>query len=112
MAYRLEILKAAKDELAKELAYSRQRWGKEHAKAYGRELRDQIRSLKQYPEVHPLRNDILEGIRIKPYKGNQIVYTVLEDQQRVVVLAVLSVYQTVDPNRMGRRQSGFDPENK
>ncbi len=91
--YDLSILDEAKEELRCEIGFSREKWSETHCEKYAKELQEQIRVLRKNPRLYPLRNDILLNIRIKTFKGNQIVYIIQENLKRVVVLAVLSRYQ-------------------
>ena len=67
-------------------------------------MEEQIKALQTNPRLCPLRNDILPGIRIKKYKGNQIIYTLRENPKLIVVLAILSVYQNIDKDDLAQRQ--------
>ncbi len=93
--YKLKITKEAQADLRKEIRYSKKKWGVNHAKTYHQEIRQQITKLKDNPLLYTVRNDILHGIRIKTYKGNQIVYTIRENEKMVIVLAVLSTHQSI-----------------
>ncbi len=99
--YDIVILDEAKEELRCEMAYSREKWGPTHGEKYAKELQEQIRALRNNPRLYPLRNDILPDIRIKTFKGNQIIYTIRENLNSVVVLAVISRYQ--QPNQVEPR---------
>lgn len=105
--YKVKLIAEAQQELRKEIRYSRRTWGLAHAKTYHKELRTQIASLRDTPLLHPIRNDILPGIRIKIYKGNQIIYLIQEKKRLVVVLAILSTYQSVDQNGLTRRKNAI-----
>lgn len=101
--YHLQIIDEAQEELDKEIGYSYQRWGEIHAIRYAEELDIKIKDLQHYPRMYPLREDILPGIRILTYKGNRVVYILQEEKHRVVVLAVLSIYQPIDKNTLRQR---------
>ena len=73
-------------------------------KKYAKEFQEQIRALRTNPRLYPLRNNILPDIRIKIFKGNRIVYVIRENRKMVAVLAVLSLYQKIDKNKLKRRQ--------
>lgn len=102
--YELKILEAARQELEKEFEYSAENWGADHALKYAEKMEEQIKALQTNPRLCPLRNDILPGIRIKNYKGNRIIYTLRENQKLVVILAVLSVYQNIDKDKLDQRK--------
>ena len=102
--YDLVIVDEAKEELRHAIAYSREKWGKAHGKKYAKEFQEQIRALRTNPRLYPLRNNILPDIRIKIFKGNRIVYVIRENRKMVAVLAVLSLYQKIDKNKLKRRQ--------
>ena len=102
--YDLVIVNEAKEELRQEITYSAEKWGKVHAEQYSTNLQENIRTLKKNPHLYPPRHDILPDIRIKTYKGNRIVYLVKEDRKMVVVLAVLSLYQKIEKNKLKQRQ--------
>lgn len=102
--YELKILDEARQELEKEIEYSAENWGEAHALKYAQKMEEQIKALPTNPHLFPLRNDIFPGIRIKKYKGNRIVFTLRENQKQIVVLAILSVYQNMDKDKLGQRQ--------
>lgn len=102
--YDLVIIDEAKGELRHEAAYSKEKWGQVHGAKYAKDLQKQIRELRNNPRLYPLRGDILPGIRIKIFKGNRIIYFIQENRKRVVVLAVLSLYQYIDGKKLKERR--------
>ncbi len=102
--YDLFIIDEARKELAHETAYSKKKWGPAHGEKYARDLQKNIRALKENPRLYPQRNDVLPDVRLKTFKGNRIIYTILEDQKRVVVLAILSSYQDIDAKKLEERR--------
>jgi plasmid stabilization system protein ParE len=102
--YHLKILPEAREELRNELSYSKKRWGIEHSRKYGQEIRTQIGMLQKNPRLYPLRQDVLPGIRIKTFKGNRIIYTICEDHGLVVILAVLSAYKNINKDMLKQRR--------
>ncbi|MCH7623957.1 MAG: hypothetical protein IIB46_07755 [Nitrospinae bacterium] len=46
----------------------------------------------------------MPGIRIKKYKGNQIIFTLRENPNLIVVLAIFSIYQNIDKDPRAQRQ--------
>lgn len=103
--YRYTLTQDAARELDRELAYSEAHWGKRHAGDYARALQARFSDIARHPFAYPEQPDLLPGIRLCVYKGNRIVYTVMEKEKRVVVLGVFSVYQTVAPERIQKRLS-------
>ncbi len=101
--YELYITEEAKTELARELRYSRHTWGDHHAKEYAKAFRLKIRELRHRAKEYQTRDDLLAGIRIMPYRGNQVVYTILEEQHKVVVLGIMGSGMEVNPTGMARR---------
>ena len=102
--YKMKIMDEAWQELRKEIRYSKKIWGLQHSRNYFGELKKQINSLKENPLLHPLRTNVFPGIRIKIYKGNQIIYQVQEKNKLVVVLAILSTHQNIDSNKLKQRK--------
>ena len=102
--YKLEIIDEAKQELHKEIAYSKKIWGDKHSRQYAKKLRESIRGLRKNPQLYSLRNDILPGIRILTYKGNRVIYIIRESHNLVSVLAVLSNFQNIDTSEMRKRK--------
>ena len=105
--YKNFFVKEAQQELERELAYSAKQWGKRHAVKYANEIRAKIRTICKSPQLYPFRNDILPEIRICPYKGNRIIYTVLETKKLVIILAVLSTFQEINSNKLAKRQKNI-----
>jgi len=105
--YKYSFVKEAQQELERELAYSEKQWGKTHAVKYAKEIRGKIRKICKTPKLYPFRNDILPEIRICPYKGSRIIYTVLEEKKLVVILAVLSSFQEINSNKLDKRQKNI-----
>lgn len=102
--YTIKITEEARHELRKEIRYSRKKWGVAHARNYHKELKKQINALKETPLLYAVRDDILPGLRVKTYKGNQIIYIIQEDKKRIVILAILSTYQSLDNNKVTLEQ--------
>ncbi len=102
--YELVIIDEAKKELRHEIAYSKKKWGQVHGQKYAKELQERIRDLKENPHLYPVRNDVLPNIRVRTYKGNRIVYTIQEKLKRIVVLAILSLYQNIEIKKLKKRK--------
>ncbi|MCH8311971.1 MAG: type II toxin-antitoxin system RelE/ParE family toxin [Nitrospinae bacterium] len=102
--YELKFLEEAQQELEREIEYSAENWGAAHALKYAKKMEEQIKALQINPHICPLRNDILPGIRIKKYKGNQIIFTLQENQKLIVMLAILSICQNMDKEKLAQRQ--------
>ena len=81
----------------------KKQWGKLHGQKYFVELKEKIRVLRKIPCLYPLRNDILPGIRILNYKGNRVIYTLLENKKLVAILAILSNYHDINKSELKRR---------
>ncbi len=62
-----------------------------------------INVLRKNPYLYPIRNDILPGIRILNYKGNRVIYTLLEKKKIVTILAILSNYQNINRSELKSR---------
>lgn len=95
--YRVFLTPEAREELNREIAYSEEKWGKAHARRYAHEIRRRIRVIGKNPKVYSISSDIFPGIRIARYKGNQIIYTVVEEDQTVIILGVPSIYRELAP---------------
>ena len=93
----------AERDFDKELAYSEEHWGKRHAKKYAQELKKQMKILCKNPYAYRERSDIVSGLRMCRYKGNYIVYTVVEEYKQVVITGLHSVYQNMDPEALQKR---------
>jgi len=105
--YKLEIIDEAKQELHKEIAYSKKMWGDKHSRQYAKKLRESIQGLRKNPRLYSLRNDILPGIRILTYKGNRVIYITVESRKLVSVLAVLSNFQNIDTDKLSKRKQNI-----
>ena len=101
--YRLEIVAEAKTEITEELSYSAKNWGKKHSREYAKSLREKIRVLKKSPFICPLRNDIVEGVRLLKHKGNLIIYTLVEDENLVLILALISIHKEINSRHLKQR---------
>ena len=102
--YSLQIIDEAKAELRHELSYSRKKWGDIHAKQYAKEIRAKINSLRTTAKEHQEHSHVLSGIRILNYRGNRIIYTILEEQSLVVVLAILGNAKNIDSAELSKRR--------
>ena len=104
--YKLKITKEAQSDLRKEIRYSKKKWGASHARTYHQDIKKHIANLKNNPLLYTIRNDILPDVRIKTYKGTQIVYTIRKEEKMIIVLAVLSTYQSAaaQTNLLAERQ--------
>ncbi len=79
--HKLILIDEAKEELLHEANYSIKKWGRLHGQKYFLELQEKINVLRKNPYLYPIRNDILPGIRILNYKGNRVIYTLLEKKK-------------------------------
>lgn len=105
MSYRLRIVDDAKAELRDEAAYSKRQWGDAHGKAYMRDLKARIDTLKDNPKLYALRDDLCEGVRLLSYKGHNIVYWVDDAKGDVVILCIRSVYKAIDAELLNPRHT-------
>lgn len=103
-AYVFILIDEARAELDKEIGYSAKNWGVVHARKYRDALEYEFQVIKHNPYLYALRDDILPGIRIKTCKGNRIIYTIRKEENVIVILAFLSVYQTIDPQKLSKRK--------
>lgn len=60
-------------------------------------LKARIASLKTDAKLYAVHDPGYPDIRLMTYKGNRVVYALNEMSGRVTVLAVTSIYQSVDP---------------
>jgi plasmid stabilization system protein ParE len=95
--YQLFLTKEASLELDRELAYSEEKWGSAHARRYAKELRAKFNTVRKNPKVYPAHDDLLPGIRIARHKGNQIIYTIDDINERIIILGVPSIYRELKP---------------
>ena len=93
--YQYFLNREAERELDKELAYSEERWGRQHAQKYAVQLKAKFSSIAKNPFIYPERSDILSGIRICNHKGNRIIFTVIEELKQVIIIGFLSVHQDI-----------------
>lgn len=105
MVYTYVLTKEAEREFDRELAYSEEHWGTKHARQYAAELRHKLRSIAQTPQMYAQRSDILPGIRICHYKGNKIIYAIIEQKKQVIVVGLLSNHQPIMPDILHKRLS-------
>ncbi len=101
--HKLILIDEAKEELLHEANYSIKKWGRLHGQKYFLELQEKINVLRKNPYLYPIRNDILPGIRILNYKGNRVIYTLLEKKKIVTILAILSNYQNINRSELKSR---------
>ena len=101
--YKLILIDEAKAELLHEANYSKKQWGRLHGQKYFLELQKKIKVLRKNPCLYPIRNDIFPGIRILNYKGNRVIYTLLEKKKIVAILAILSNYQNMNKSELKLR---------
>lgn len=101
--YELLFVELASQELAQEAKYSARQWGQQHAKKYFQELKQRIVDLTSNQKQHRLYQDVLPGLRIMRFKGSQVFYVIDEDNKRVIVLAVLSIYRQLSESQLSER---------
>jgi toxin ParE1/3/4 len=73
VARRLRLSGPAQRDLAEIAAYTRRTWGEIQACAYLAALRDQLRELRETPEIGRPRPDLDDGLRSFPV-GQHIVF--------------------------------------
>ncbi len=100
--YTLIINRDAQAEFLKEIQYSQKTWGAAHAKKYKFELESKIYNLKANPYICPIKHDISERIRVLKHKGNNIVYTVVEERKEILIIAIQSTYKEITANLIER----------
>jgi|688.fasta_scaffold2396612_1 plasmid stabilization system protein ParE len=87
------LTKEALDELDKEIAYSKQRWGVAKASLYRRELLALVRKISENPEGYAENPLYGSGFRTVRFKGNRIVYTLNKKDKTVIILGFPSIYK-------------------
>jgi toxin ParE1/3/4 len=90
---RLTIREAAKRDIDDILVYTRTRWGVDQRRRYGAQLKKAIRSLLDYPELGPPRNDLFPGCRNLPLEHHVVYYHL--DGDEIVIGRVL--HSSQDP---------------
>ncbi len=91
--FRFVFTQEALQELDREIAYSKQRWGIQKASLYRRELLALVRKIAENPEGYaenPLYGPSLRTVR---FKGNRIVYTLNKKDKTVIILGFPSIYR-------------------
>ncbi len=97
--YQYFLNKDAEREFDKELAYSEEQWGIQHARKYAIELKTKLSSIAKNPFIYPERIDILAGILICNHKGNRIIFTVVEERKQIIIIGFLSIHQNINTDR-------------
>src|SRR5258708_7112164 len=105
--YQIKIIEEAKQELKHEIAYSKKTWELDHSQNHSKMLRDKLKSLAKNPRVYPLQSSILEEIRIFTFKGNRIIYTIIESKRLMVILAITSLYSKVNADTLEHHLKDF-----
>jgi plasmid stabilization system protein ParE len=95
MVYRIDFTPEAKQELAHELSYSRRHWGSKHAADYRRAITSLIRQIAENPLRHAIKPTYGAGVRTLRYKGNYIVYRVIEAEKIVQIIGFPAVSRDV-----------------
>lgn len=96
--YRLVVRAQAKLGLEKEIEYSRRNWGDKQARKYKQGITKALRELKQNAKIYQIRTGFKLEIRIRRYKGSQIIYYLNEDQNLVTVLAIYGKNKEINPS--------------
>ena len=91
--YRYQLSETATRKLEHEIAYSRKKWGVNHANKYRRDLLAVVRKISKSPTLLAERPEIGKGIRCARFKGNYIVYRLNENKDGIIVLNFPSVNQ-------------------
>ena len=102
MTYRVVLSPVARVGLSKETRYSKDHWGSAHAKTYMTALKAKIAALKTSAAFYPVA-DASSQTRLMTFKGHRVAFIIDEALAQVLVLAVLSVYQDIDPERLKKR---------
>jgi len=92
----ITIREAAKQDIDDILLYTRTRWGIDQRRRYRGQLRQAIRSLLDYPELGPSRDDLFPGCRNLPLEYHVVYYHL--DGDEIIVGRVLHSSQ----NPVGR----------
>lgn len=107
-AYRIVLTPAAEQQLAHEMRYSRQRWGKAHQQDFRRGLRAYLGQLAENPHVHRERPESFD-VRVARWKGLRIAYSLDESERRLVVVAFVGrnrLIETALPEEIKRGSQG------
>jgi toxin ParE1/3/4 len=75
---RIKFRVAASADMRGIARYTRKRWGGEQAAAYAANLRDQIKSLREFPLRFPEFDDKYQGLR-QMHCGHHMVFYLLTD---------------------------------
>jgi plasmid stabilization system protein ParE len=101
--YKLVFTEEADQELERESIYSESRWGKVHAGKYIRNLMKKMKILEKTPYMHRTHDDVLPGLRLMTYKGNQVLYWVSAVAKKVVILGVPSIHRELSSEELRKR---------
>ena len=83
----------ATEQLEREMAWSRRRWGRRHQRSFRRDLVARLGALAANPYAHPVRADLEAEVRIARHGGLLIAYLVDAAARRVVVVAFPNVHR-------------------
>ena len=64
--------------------YTRKRWGDEQAAAYAANLRDQIKSLREFPLRFPEFDGKYDGLRQMHYAHHMVFYLITDDAIEII----------------------------
>lgn len=64
--------------------YTRKRWGNEQAAAYGSNLRDQIKSMREFPLRFPEFDGKYDGLRQMHCGHHMVFYLVTDDAIEII----------------------------
>ena len=95
--YRLVVRAQAKLGLEKEIEYSRRNWGDKQARKYKQGLTKALKELKQNAKIYQIKTGFKLEIRIRRYKGSQIIYYLNGDQNLVKVLDIMEKTRKLTP---------------
>lgn len=84
--YRIVVVPEAERQLAHEMRYSRQRWGKAHQQDFRRSLRAYVNQIAENPHVHRVRPESY-GVRVARWKGLRIAYLLNDDAREMIIVA-------------------------
>lgn len=101
--YRHYFVPEARDELRRELIYSKNHYGAAHAENYRQGFQRKIQEICHNPLQYQLRDDIGDGIRLCSYRGNKIFFDVDMKNRTVVIVAILANAQ--DAQDMTQRRT-------
>lgn len=86
--YIVKFTRLAREQLRNEMARSRELYGRDHQDRFLRRIVQRLSLVAERPQVHQIKADLGEHVRLFQERGLKIAYSVDHQARRVIVLVI------------------------